>query len=88
MTPTLFTVAGTRQGILPVQPVFFARYSEPSAKLRFLFCPAKRGLYPPNFPQTVQYKGVTSIIYKTKDLRDPFASLRISAAGSRFAHAR
>jgi hypothetical protein len=23
---------------------------------------------PPNFPQTIQYKGVTSIIYKTKDL--------------------
>src|SRR5216684_9040724 len=36
-----------RQGILPVKLVFLARYSERSAKLRFLFCPVKRGLYPP-----------------------------------------
>jgi hypothetical protein len=33
-----------RQGILPVQPVFLAPYSEPSAKLRFCFAQLKGGL--------------------------------------------
>jgi len=53
-----------------VQPVFLARYSEPSAKLRFLICQLKGVCTPPppNFVQTIQYKGVTCIIYKTKDL--------------------
>ena len=34
------------------------------------------------------FKGLIGKIFRNKDLRDPFASLRISAAGSRFAHAR
>src|SRR5258708_26508369 len=40
-----------RQGILPVQPDFLARYSEPSCKLRFLLCPQLKGVCnPPQFP--------------------------------------
>jgi hypothetical protein len=35
-----------------------------------------------------EFKGLIVKIFRNKDLRDPFASLRISAAGSRFAHAR
>src|SRR5208282_2264638 len=38
--------------------------------------------------QIFESKGPIRKIFRNKDLRDPFASLRISAAGSRFAHAR
>ena len=32
-------------------------------------------LYPPNFPQTIQYKGFTSIINKTKELASKIPTL-------------
>ena len=32
-------------------------------------------LYPPNFPQIIKYKGVTSILYENKDLASKISTL-------------
>jgi hypothetical protein len=64
----------------------------------------QNGLYVQSPPPPPRYIGIKTLgevsrqslernelrgkVFNNNDLRDPFAALRISAAGSRFAHAR